>query len=354
MLIFLCRSILNARRNNMTLLKDVTDCSTYSVRGLDDQIIAQMNKISPGLLVRIDDINNVKLADAAVHPWMQPAAKVCLQKAVAARGKQIIINSSLRTLAGQMLLYQHYQNRRCGITAAATPGKSNHNNASAIDIEDSAGWRPVLQANGWRWLGAFDPMHYDCNAPGIKSINSIAVQAFQQLWSIVNPADKLAADGAFGPATASRLRFSPAEGFPGVDPPRILRLTQPVQAGRDVGDLQMALRKAGIKLDKADMIFGPSTDQAVKDFQTANSLVADGIVGPITRNIIFSYTPPGDEGTPPIIPPSNPPFNLAEIFYTYEQQGLFTAQQQADLKWLQSQIPQATLEQFSKLWRGDS
>ena len=142
----------------MTLLKDVTDCSTYSVRGLDDQLIAQMNRISPGLLVRIDDINNVKLADAAVHPWMQRAAKVRLQNAVVARGKQIIINSAYRTLAGQMLLYQHYQNRRCGITAASTPGKSNHNNASAIDIEDSQGWRPVLQANGWRWIGSFDPI----------------------------------------------------------------------------------------------------------------------------------------------------------------------------------------------------
>ena len=39
-----------------------------------------------------------------------------------------------------------------------------------------------------------------------------------------------------------------------MEPARILRLTQPVQAGRDVGDLQLAVRKAGIKLDKADMI----------------------------------------------------------------------------------------------------
>ena len=133
----------------MTLLKDVTDCSTYSVRGLDDQLIAQMNRISPGLLVRIDDINNVKLADAAVHPWMQRAAKVRLQNAVVARGRQIIINSAYRTLAGQMLLYQHFQSRRCGITAASTPGKSNHNNASAIDIEDSQGWRSSVTS---QWM----------------------------------------------------------------------------------------------------------------------------------------------------------------------------------------------------------
>jgi N-acetylmuramoyl-L-alanine amidase len=47
----------------MTLIKDVVDCSTYAVRGLDHQLIYQMNKISPGLLVRIDDLN-VKLGQS--------------------------------------------------------------------------------------------------------------------------------------------------------------------------------------------------------------------------------------------------------------------------------------------------
>ena len=41
----------------MVLIKDVTDCSTSAVRGIDKQLIAQMNKIRPGLLVRIDDLN---------------------------------------------------------------------------------------------------------------------------------------------------------------------------------------------------------------------------------------------------------------------------------------------------------
>ena len=88
-----------------------------------------MNKLRPGLLVRIDDLRNVKLADAAVHPWMQPAARRCLAQAVSYRGKQIIINSAYRTIAGQMLLRNHYLNGRCGIVAAAPPGQSNHNNA---------------------------------------------------------------------------------------------------------------------------------------------------------------------------------------------------------------------------------
>lgn len=268
----------------MVLIKDITDanggCETYSVRGLDNQLIAQMNKMRSGLLVRIDDLNVV--LGKSVHPWMQAAAKECLKQAIADRGQQMKINSAYRTVAGQMLLRSHFEHgKRCSIVAAAQPGGSNHNNASAIDIDDSQGWRSALEANGWKKLGDFDPMHYDCTDNDITAIHSIAVKAFQQLWNI-GPTDKLAEDGDFGDATASRLRFAPAEGFPGVGVPRILKLTEPLQIGNDVGELQLALRNAGITVEKADKVFGPGTDKAVKEFQAAKSLTADGIVGNAT------------------------------------------------------------------------
>lgn len=273
----------------MVLIKDVTDCSTSAVSGLDKQLIAQMNKIRPGLLVRIDDLN-VKLG-SAVHPWMQAAAKKCLSHAIAQRGQQMTINSAYRTLAGQMLLRSHFEHgNRCGIVAAAIPGQSNHNNASAIDIEESHGWRKTLEANGWKKLGTFDDMHFDCVDKEIDTIHSIAVLAFQQLWNIARPTDKLAEDKDFGPATESRLRFSPAEGFPGVGIPRILKLTEPLQIGNDVGELQLKLRKAGIQLDKADKVFGSGTEQAVKKFQTAKNLTADGIVGSATLEALELLT----------------------------------------------------------------
>jgi N-acetylmuramoyl-L-alanine amidase len=268
----------------MTLIKDVTDCSTYSVHGLDVQIIAQMNVIHPNLLARIDDLN-VELGQS-VHPWLIAPAKSSLAKALELRGQKMTINSAFRTIAGQALLRSHYENRRCSITAAAPPGRSNHNGASAIDIEDSEGWRGILNSCGWKWLGSFDPMHYDHTAGDLESINTIAVRAFQQLWNLANPFDLLCADGDFGPATMSRLLHSPAEGFPVVKPSRILRFTQPLQMGTDVGLLQLALRKAGIAIEKADQVFGAGTDIAVKAFQSANNLGADGIVCDRTRKLL--------------------------------------------------------------------
>lgn len=48
--------------------------------------------------------------------------------------------------------------------------------------------------------------------------------------------------------------------------------------GADVTALQVAL---GIP---ADGIFGPATDEAVRDYQLAHDLVSDGVVGTMTRN----------------------------------------------------------------------
>jgi N-acetylmuramoyl-L-alanine amidase len=267
----------------MALIKDVTDCSTFAVRGLDIQLIYQMNKISPGLLVRIDDLN-VALSQAA-HPWMQAAAKDNLAKALAARGQKMEINSAYRTIAGQMLLRSHYRNSRCGISAAAPPGKSNHNNASAIDIEDSAGWRSALEASNWQWIGSFDPVHYDCVDSNIKSIHQIAVQAFQQIWNSRRPNDPVANDGDFGPVTASRLRYAPAEGFSGLEIPRVLKLTEPLQLGNDVEALQLALKKIGIAVE-VNKVFGPDTDRAVRQFQTNSKLYVDGVVGSKSRQAL--------------------------------------------------------------------
>ncbi|ASN06209.1 C40 family peptidase [Virgibacillus necropolis] len=55
--------------------------------------------------------------------------------------------------------------------------------------------------------------------------------------------------------------------------------------GEAVTNVQSALNDHGYDLE-SDGIFGPKTDNAVRDFQQANSLLIDGIVGPETKKAL--------------------------------------------------------------------
>lgn len=86
------------------LLKDAPrNVSTSIVNGLSQQLIYQLNLLVPNALLSCDDFN-IDVGDAA-YPCLQPLAKQTLQKAIQARGVKLIINSSYRTIAQQMLLY---------------------------------------------------------------------------------------------------------------------------------------------------------------------------------------------------------------------------------------------------------
>jgi putative chitinase len=62
--------------------------------------------------------------------------------------------------------------------------------------------------------------------------------------------------------------------------------------GQDVVDLQNALIDAGYRLS-ADGVFGQHTDDAVRDFQDAHDLDADGIVGPRTWAMLLNRSDAG-------------------------------------------------------------
>jgi peptidoglycan hydrolase-like protein with peptidoglycan-binding domain len=59
------------------------------------------------------------------------------------------------------------------------------------------------------------------------------------------------------------------------------KLLQEGSQGVEVRDIQSFLNALGAHL-KVDGIFGPATEQAVRQFQTAHHLASDGIVGPMT------------------------------------------------------------------------
>lgn len=265
----------------MTLVKDIKEFRTLPVRGLDRQLLWQFNQLSPNLLVSIEDLN-IKPGDG-LFPYVQPSVKKALENFLKDYGKPLTIINAYRSVVAQTVLYN---NSDLAPSIVGNPGESDHQNGASLDIEEwklienlitqpKYGWKQTYKERG-------DLSHFDY-FKDIQDIKDDTVKAFQTLWNKANPESKqLVVDGDIGNLSVSKtlkcINNSPAEGFPNVGYPRTLKLTEPIQEGKDIGELQIALRKAGIKLEKADQVFGPATDQAVKEFQQSQSLTIDGIV----------------------------------------------------------------------------
>ncbi len=89
----------------------------------------------------------------------------------------------------------------------------------------------------------------------------------------------LAVDGVAGPRTRRALGW---RGKPGLGS-RTMRLGD---RGWDVAALQFLLQRAGHGPGRADGLFGPLTDAAVKRAQAAAGIAADGLAGPTTLSAL--------------------------------------------------------------------
>ncbi len=205
--------------------KVASSCSTTSVWGLSEQVVAMMNCLNPGSMAEVTPSANVEFG-AAVFPFMQAAARDAFEDATAADGQSLYITSMFRTVVQQYLLYRWYQGGLCGIGLAAPPGSSNHESGLAFDTSDAYDWIDTMAAYDFDWLGSSDPVHFDYVGPGAKDLQGEDVRAFQALWNLHNPGDLIDEDGIYGPQTGARIKAAPADGFPGgvtcpgvVDPP---------------------------------------------------------------------------------------------------------------------------------------
>jgi len=186
-------------------------CSTAVVRALSEQLIAEMNCMVPGLMNSLEGIPGVNLGPA-VMPYLQTPAAEALERAASRSGGTIWVNSAYRTIAQQYLLYRWYREGRCGIFLAAPPGGSNHESGLALDIDNYSSLRNTMNGAGFRWFGGSDPVHFDY-ARGGRDLRSLSVRAFQRLWNLNHPEDRISEDGDFGWATESRLARAPSRGF---------------------------------------------------------------------------------------------------------------------------------------------
>lgn len=198
----------------MTVLQAAgASCSTTSVHGLSQQIIAEARCMNANAYVQVPQLANVTFGSAAYRYLEQPARDKLVAALNANPTKTMTVNSMLRTVAQQYLLYRWYQTGTCSISLAATPGSSNHETGLAFDVSEYNTWKTILQNHGFQWLGASDVVHFDYVGAGAVSYKGLDVKAFQRLWNRNNPGDLIGTDGIWGPQTEARMKASPSDGF---------------------------------------------------------------------------------------------------------------------------------------------
>ena len=207
------RSLLEAGHFDTVQHAAIDSCTTASVDGLSRQIIAQARCIRPNAFVPLPSRPNLVIAPQ-VFPYLELEARDHLLKAIDARPKQkMTINSALRTVAQQYLVWRWSATKRCGVPLATPPGQSNHEVGFALDIAEAGSWRPALEAQDFKWLGASDRVQFDYKSSSSAGRVATDVLAFQKLWNKNHPTDKIAEDGRYSPATEQRLKQAPADGF---------------------------------------------------------------------------------------------------------------------------------------------
>jgi len=188
---------------------ETSSCSTSVVIGLSKQIADEIGCASPTGLVKFTAGGKLTITSNSVLPYLAANAKQDLMDVAA--NNTVQVNSAFRTVAQQYLLYRWYQLGRCGITAAATPGNSNHESGRALDIANYSSIITAMGNQGWSHDVPNDPVHFDhLSSPDIRGRD---VLAFQKLWNRNHPNDTIAEDGDYGPMTEARLKASPSEGF---------------------------------------------------------------------------------------------------------------------------------------------
>ena len=187
-------------------------CSTESVDGLSRQIIDQARCMKPNEFVPLPKRANLVMAPN-VYPYLELGARDHLLKALDSKKSQTMtINSALRTVAQQYLVSHWSLSKICGVQMATRPGESNHEIGTALDIKEAGTWRPALEAQEFKWLGASDRVHFDYKSASPTRI-ATDVLAFQKLWNRNHKEDAISESGRFDSATEQRLKKSPPSGF---------------------------------------------------------------------------------------------------------------------------------------------
>lgn len=189
------------------------NCDTSGLAGLAKQIASTLLADLPPDTVT-DISANVVIAGSTTLPYLQKEAAAALIAAINEKGQKPRLVHAVRVLPQQYAVFYWYTHgKKCGVVLAASPGTSPHERGIAIDIENHGDWIPVLKKHNWIWRGAADPPHFNYHGGSDPDFGHEGIRAFQKLWNLNNPGDKISEDGSYGPNTEKRLEASPIEGF---------------------------------------------------------------------------------------------------------------------------------------------
>jgi hypothetical protein len=192
----------------------VRSCNTDSVEKLSRQLIEQSRCLDSARLTALPTRPNLVLG-AQVFGYLDRSARDHLLRVLDThKNRTMKVNSVLRTIAQQYLVWRWSAGKRCGVQLASQPGESDHELGLALDIADENLWRPALEKEGFHWFGNQDKVHFNYESASIQKKLGADVRAFQLLWNRNHPDDRIAEDGHYDAATERRLEQAPADGFP--------------------------------------------------------------------------------------------------------------------------------------------
>lgn len=181
------------------------DGSTSGVDGLSNQIIATMGAAN---LVRFTHPRFISgdNCDPYFHPELCRKIKQALEDNPTL---SMQCNSGYRSPVRQLVLRRFYELGINGITAAARVGTGNHEDGTALDLQNWDRWKPILIADGWHWQGVSDKWHFEIDID--NNVPKLAIAAYQKLAN--QHGDKLLVDGLWGADTERSMLNAPASGW---------------------------------------------------------------------------------------------------------------------------------------------
>lgn len=239
-----------------------------------------------------------------LHPTMQQRVRDLIEESGGAVG----LGQGLRDPSQQLQMFlsrhvpdpngpYHYDGQRWrrlpGMAAAAPPGASMHEIGLAADMTGDMGW---LHDNVARFaLQTFESVNNEpWHLQPSELSRSRSSYERQPSWGLP-PWGGPATDG-LGPAVAAGTAVAAVAAVAMLSP--ALR-ARPGDTGPAVDVLIEALIARSLLPDGADRrdhAYGPDDVAVVEEFQRANGLTVDGIVGPQTWGKLLTVVKPGDVG----------------------------------------------------------